>query len=646
MGFAGVAAFGATAPDWVQKSLAEDNANWRPAGNAILLLEARTTRFLPPDGSSARCRMRSVLEIRTEEGQASALAALPYNPDTCRVLSARAWIVSPDGKKTKAFDRADFVDSVAEINNYMWNSERKLVFDGRGRAEVGGALAWEFEIERQNELKESDESFLHSMPVWRAEYDVIPVPGGRLDWFATASRLRSPVPGSEPGALHWELDRQAPLSGERPETFFPNLLFVHVRSLNSGTSPSERSWADVSRLADGIFEPRFDAGREIKARSEELMSGKPDRWERIRALTDFVQKQIVYLSLTLDTDSLAGLRPHPAAEVLRNRYGDCKDKATLLVSMLRSVGEGGYPVLLYAANQKAVSPDWPSPGEFNHAIVAIPADGQVPSWWPVVDLAGLGRVVIFDPTDPTTPLGLLSSADQGGWGLVVSPRGGSLFSLPASDPSCSRIERHVEAVLTSSGAMSVKIRQDEIGEPGAIVHAQRSYSSADEFDRKIEGWVHETLPLARAMQCSDDWDAHLGRHRLDLEFAVPQYGRPMADGMILVSPALLPAATPLAPWRTRNEGSVWLSSYAMQEEVRLHLPDGYVVEELPDPFDQDQADCACHLAYRTEGRDVVFQMRLERQARSLDKNAYETLRGFWMKAQDSERSPILLRRAT
>ncbi len=161
-----------------------------------------------------------------------------------------------------------------------------------------------------------------------------------------------------------------------------------------------KTWADFASLTSDIIEPRIPANPAVAERAAALVKGKTDRWDRIRAITEFVQKEITYLSLTLEKDSLAGYRPHVPGEVLQGKLGDCKDKATLVVSMLRSIGEKAFVVLLYAGNPKAVSQDWPSQS-FNHAIVAIAADESVPAQWPQIDGGTLGKLVLFDAIQPT-----------------------------------------------------------------------------------------------------------------------------------------------------------------------------------------------------------------------------------------------------
>ena len=300
--------------------------------------------------------------------------------------SARAWIVSADRKRVKTYDRRDFTDTVAHYSRYVWDRQRVLTFEGAPKIETGGFLGWEFEISTPTGITGSSWNFQNSRPVLHASYEAIPSPGGNLIWHASSTRLEQPASGSSPGAMRWEMSRLRPFSLGRPTGFLLNPLAISTRCLpTSQAAGGDRSWTREARQVAEIIDPQIEAGGAVEKRAGELASGRIARWDRIRAVAEFVQRDIVYLSITLDKDYLAGCRPHRASQVLRDRYGDCKDKATLMISMLRAIGENAHPVLLTAGDPSAVAFDWPSL-EFNHMIVAMTADRQGSS-----RLAGGGR---------------------------------------------------------------------------------------------------------------------------------------------------------------------------------------------------------------------------------------------------------------
>jgi hypothetical protein len=632
----------AAAPDWLQECLVPGPQAWRPESASMQLLDSTQVTYVTLQQVVEV--QRSARRVTREEGLNHLTFATVYNSDTDRIVSAEAWVVSPDGKRIRSFSRDAFLDSVLQYNHYFWDAERVLQFDGAGYVQMGGTVAWEVTIERNLGIQNVSSQFLYTMMTLRSIFEVIPAPGTKLEWFADSPRLRAPGAGSAGGSLRWELDRLTRMPIDVPLGFLPDRLRVSVRCVAADPSGTQvRTWGDFSQVAARIMDPRLDPGGAVKAQADLLAAGKTTRWDRIRALTEFVQRDIVYLAITLDKDSVAGYRPHPAAEVLRNRYGDCKDKATLLVSMLRAIGEDGRVVLLMAGDPSYVRRDWPS-AQFNHAIAAIPADAETPSGWPVVDAGRLGRIVIFDPTDPITPLGVLSSGDQGGLGLVVDPAQGALVRLPASKPEGSGMTRKIEAALDPQGRLSVKVDEQHSGDDGAAWRQKRWISPKDQFQTLLEKRVHRANPLASNLQWSDDWNAASAKYRLNFGFTVPNYGRPLGSNLVVFAPDILPSGFKLLHWEGRRDGVCWLGTDAVEEVVRVTLPPGCTVEELPDPWSEDGKTVSCRLSYRTEGNVIVFQHSFQRRAGFYDEGDYHGLEAFYQRLSEAERRPIILRR--
>jgi len=113
---------------------------------------------------------------------------------------------------------------------------------------------------------------------------------------------------------------------------------------------------------------RRQPDKTIEAKVQELTSGIDNVRNRLERLAEFVQKEIRYVSIQI---GLGGYQPHPAPGILANRYGDCKDKATLLAAMLKSAGFDSFYIIINI-DPYSVSPAAPvSLFLFNHAILAI-----------------------------------------------------------------------------------------------------------------------------------------------------------------------------------------------------------------------------------------------------------------------------------
>lgn len=132
-----------------------------------------------------------------------------------------------------------------------------------------------------------------------------------------------------------------------------------------------QSWEEVGQWYAGLQRDRIAPDEKIRAKTAELVRGRNSDKDKIEALYEYVAKNFRYVSLSLGQGRY---QPHAAAQVYANQYGDCKDKHTLLSSMLIAAGLSGYPALMNSARKLDV--DVPSPGQFDHVITAVPVAGE------------------------------------------------------------------------------------------------------------------------------------------------------------------------------------------------------------------------------------------------------------------------------
>ena len=100
---------------------------------------------------------------------------------------------------------------------------------------------------------------------------------------------------------------------------------------------------------------------------------------------------VKYVSIQMGTGTGGGYTPHAAPQVLRNLYGDCKDKANLMRSLLQATGVRSYLVTIRSGDRRYVREEWPSPYQFNHAIIAVEVSDAIQA--PAVgEWDGFGRL--------------------------------------------------------------------------------------------------------------------------------------------------------------------------------------------------------------------------------------------------------------
>lgn len=209
---------------------------------------------------------------------------------------------------------------------------------------------------------------------------------------------------------------------------------------------------------------------------QETLSGHKTREEMAASLVAQLHRDVRYTGVEFGQASLVPGKP---TETLKRKYGDCKDKAALLVAMLRAVGIPAYIALLSASPGHEVDRELPGVGAFDHAIVYVPGR---PEFW-------------MDPTDRFARLGDLPSEDQGRLALVAGPNTTDLTRTPEASSNDNRVVETREFLMAELGPAHV-IETTETW--GSIERRYRnSYGNADsnELRKELENYVKFSVPF-------------------------------------------------------------------------------------------------------------------------------------------------------
>lgn len=619
--------FGAP-PLWTQPWLADPIAR---SGPIVVLLEGANVVYTAPE--QARSRVRWIGRLQRPSGIADMNFSVSYNGLCEQITAADAWVIESGGR-THHYAQSDFLDVASDAGRDYWTKMRRLVFPAEGHVAVGDTLAVEV-TKVQTGLMEVDWQFPSRSVVSQEYLRVAPPPGDRLVWRASSNSIPKPAVDAS-GTVTW---RSAPLPqpSERwlPSAYLANPECVQVRPARSEIA----TWPSTAVLAASLVDDRIVVSPEVKRQAEALVGGHAGRWDRIRALTEFTQEKIVYLSLLDGTDSLAGCRPHLPSEVLASRFGDCKDKAALLVALLRAIGDDGRVLLVKAGDPNAIDPQWPSL-LFNHAIVAIPAAGA-PLSWPRVDGGALGPMVVFDPTNPVVPLGVLPESDQGGWALLVDASRGKLVRLPR--PVGANVKSTtIEAEMDGSGELLIHSHRVFRGTGAAGIYALAKDSPAD---RMTETWLNAVsgfTPFPHDLSWKAAWDRPAAEYRLDLTYR-SRAGRYLGETLMALTPQFAQGSPKFAPWRTEAEGVAWITDQTYRCHTHVRLPAGWTVEEMPDDWIRRGSTVNAEIHYQAADGFLTYDSELVLKPGFYGREQYEKIRRFMLRVAEAEDRPVILR---
>lgn len=344
-----------------------------------------------------------------------------------------------------------------------------------------------------------------------------------------------------------------------PEPGMPSLSKVDPYILFSTFS----GWQEIYAWWRDLYKDKIAADVDIKVKVRELIKEKKTPEEKIRAIYNYCAQEVRYVAVEYGD---AGYEPHKASEIFKNKYGDCKDKAILLITMLREAGIEAYPVLISTQDSFDVQEDQPAL-LFNHAIAAVPIGDQL---------------VFMDSTADTCSFFDLPPGDQDRTTIVFFKDHYKLVKTPLFGPD------HNKAVTT----MKIKVNRDE------SIEAQRQADTQGIYQQAQRSWLKFTMPIlieeglksrARAIADSavlknyeiknvDDLDLPV---QLKYSFSAPQYLTKAGSGRIIDRLGGFDASVAI---REKRAYPIEYPALSGQEEtIEIELPIHLAVKYLPAP---------------------------------------------------------------
>jgi tetratricopeptide (TPR) repeat protein len=228
-----------------------------------------------------------------------------------------------------------------------------------------------------------------------------------------------------------------------------------------------RSWDEVGRWYWDLQKDRITPTAAVRAKAAELVRDKKTDLDKIEAFYDYVATNIHYVSLSF---GLGRYQPHPAGEILENRYGDCKDKHTLLASLLEAAGLHAAPALINSSRE--IDPDVPSPSQFDHVITAVRLkDGYV---W-------------MDTTTEVAPFRLLAAALRDKKALVIPATStAELLQTPSNPPFPNHQVMEVDGKISELGKLEAKVRLTARGDTELALRAAFRRASSSQWKDLVQ----------------------------------------------------------------------------------------------------------------------------------------------------------------
>jgi hypothetical protein len=347
---------------------------------------------------------------------------------------------------------------------------------------------------------------------------------------------------------------------------------------------------------------------------------------------------------------IGGHQPHPAAEVFSHRYGDCKDKATLLSTMLKEIGIESYYVLINT-QRGSVTVATPPNLAFDHAILAIalPADLETTTLQAGISHPKLGKILFFDPTNALTPLGRLSGRLQGNFGMLITPEGGELLELPHLPVDTNGIERTAKMTLDDKGTLRGDVHEVRLGDRAAAQRYElRSTTQDTDRIRPVEAVVGASFSTFQILKATVA-NLRVADRPFEWNYTLEAENFAKAAGdLLLVRPRVLGSkSSSLLETKEPRQYPIEFAGPERDTDVfEIALPPGYEMEELPPPVNVDDGFASYRSKTEIVGRALRYTRTFEIKELSVPVSKAEQLRDFYRIIAGDERNSAILKRVS
>jgi hypothetical protein len=572
--------------------------------------------------------------------------AASYNSHS-KITGMRGWCIPAQGKDFEVKDKEAIDVSLQSIAGSELVSDVKDKLLRIPAAEPGNIVGYEYEEEEQPFVLQDVWQFQDSHPVREAHYSLRLPPG----WEYKARWLNYPEgkPTQTGNQSQWVVsdikeikreDNMPPwqgVAGQMIISFFP--------PGGAGQSRGFQNWREMGIWYQELTSGRRDASPELKQKAAAMTSSLATPLGKMKALGEFTQKDIRYVAIEL---GIGGWQPHPAGEVFAHHYGDCKDKATLMGSMLHEIGVDSYYVVINTERGSVTAETPAYMGGFDHAIIAI----KLPEGVADASLAAtmvhpkLGKLLFFDPTDELTPFGELRGALQENYGLLVTPEGGELVELPKLPPAMNGIRRTAKLSLSAAGTMSGDVQEVRMGDRASSQRwALRTATKDVDKIKPIESLLAGSLSTFQITKATVS-NADLADMPFVYNYSViAQNYAKTAGNLLLVRPRFVgnKSSDLLETKEPRKYPVEFDGPSRDMDSFEIVLPPGYEVDDLPPFVSVDYGFASYQSKTEVTGNTLKYSRTFEVKELSVPLGKVEDLKKLYRIIANDERNTAVLK---
>ncbi len=600
------------------------DAKLYPQAGALILLANENIEIT--DRDTQESSVHYLVKVLNERGKENfAESAIEYDSTFEKIELVYARTIKPDGSVVYVGSR--HIRDLSKYLNFPLYSNARVFIISFPEVSMGAALEYKIKIKRSQLVNKKDIFFSYPVqayePVIFAEFNLVLPKEKSLkvkvineEYNDFGANLK-PVKEEKGGNLIYRW-RFKDISQIIPEPNMPESVEINPSILLSTFD----EWKDIYNWWWGLAKDKINADNSIKAEVKRLIKGKPTDLEKARAIYNFCAKDIRYVAVEYGE---AGYEPHLASEIFRNKYGDCKDQAVLLVTMLREAGLSAFPVLIGTKEYYNLNKDFPS-ALFNHCIVAL----------------YLGNKITFlDPTAETCSFGDLPLGDQGRRVLIFKDNGYNIEDTPLYPGEHNLVKQELK----------LKVNEDE------SISGSKVNITLGAYDQKQRHWLLYTQPeliqdtLKNIIQ-EVSIGANLGNYKIEnlndlnipivlsYDFRGPEYFT--KAGSLRIMPQLASIDTSLIAKENRKYPIDLGLSDKREFNLEIIIPSNFVVQYMPGNIKMESPWLSFIQEYSLEKNRIYLKQLSYNKTDKVGKKEYASFKIFMENLARSLKQRIVL----
>ncbi|HMR08371.1 MAG TPA: DUF3857 domain-containing protein, partial [Polyangiaceae bacterium] len=440
-------------------------------------------------------------------------------------------------------------------------------------------------------------------PVQNAEYVLITPKQRTLHIDAKVPNLKREV--KESGELRTYRFFAETVPALRPEPAMPPwsevLGFVHVSTY--------ANWKDLGSWYWGLSKDQFDLDDRTRKLAKEIAKGKTSDLDKVKAVYNWVIDNTRYVALEF---GIYGFKPRRCVQTVARGWGDCKDKATVIVTLLEELGIKSTIVILRTQMRGDFKSSVASLAPFDHAIVYVPS----------LDL-------YLDGTAEYTGATELPKMDYGALGILVNRGDSKLVRLPDGDPAKNVLQRQLSAVIATDGSAKVDMTYTTSG-VAAPDYRRRYHAEATRNDRVLGDLARQYpgFSLAKDGVKVNDLSDYEKPVVMSVKGSVPGFARREGDRL---SASVTPDVrlTPVyASLSSRSQDVRILGFSSVNETSTVRLPAGYKVLSSPPPKQVESVFGSASVRVETSDGQIKVTGTLSLKVSRVTPKQYAAFRKF------------------